>query len=155
MTDQSPSRRVAGRAASGGLLALALLLGTAAAGAPEYGITLTGGWMRFLISQRPAAGYFTLHNSGADEKVLVTADSPACQSLMLHRSMSQGGMESMMMVEQVPIPAHGSLAFAPGGYHLMCMHPSIHPGDTAHVTLHFADGGTLAADLAVRGATGQ
>jgi periplasmic copper chaperone A len=132
------------------------LLNPGAALAAESGISLEGGWMRMLIPSRPAAGYFILHNMTGTTKTLVGANSPACGQLMLHESLHQGGQERMEMVKQVDVPAHGSLSFAPGGYHLMCIQPSaaMKPGGSVNVTLHFADGGALASDFAVRGAGG-
>lgn len=150
------SRRPAGLAI---VLALALLAPGAAlaanAGVAEAGVALHGGWMRMLIAARPAAGYFTLQNTTGAAKLLTGASSPACGQLMLHQSLDSGGQESMVMVKQVDLPPHGTLRFAPGGYHLMCMHPAMQPGSAVPVTLRFADGGTLAANFAVKGATGQ
>ena len=60
----------------------------------------------------------------------------------------------MAMVASVPVPPHGSLNFAPGGYHLMCMQPTgpllTHSG-TENVTLHFANGATLSAPFTIEG----
>lgn len=155
MTDGSRFRRAAGPAASALLAAAALaLLPPAPAMAAEPGVSLHGGWMRMLIAARPAGGYFTLDNAGAADRTLTGASSPACGSIMLHRSVHQGSQERMVKVPSVKLPAHGTLRFAPGGYHLMCMHPgaAMKPGGTVTVTLTFADGGTLAAPFAVKGA---
>lgn len=120
-------------------------------------LSVQDGWLRLLIPSRPAAGYFTLHNDGAAARTLVGASSPGCATLMLHRSLSQGGQERMVMVAGVPVPAHGTLSFAPGGYHLMCMSPAadLHPGGHVPVTLRFADGGSVDASFSVKGPTGQ
>jgi hypothetical protein len=107
--------------------------------------------MRLVIASRPAAGYFTLTNGTATDKVLVAATSPDCGQLTLHESVHQAGQEQMVNVKQVTVPAHGSVSFAPGGFHLMCMQPaqSSRRGGRVPVTLRFADGGTLAADFPV------
>jgi copper(I)-binding protein len=150
-----PVRRFRAGVAAG-VLAAAWLVAPAAFAA-ETGVTLQDGWIRVLLPERPAAAYFTLRNDTAAERALVGARSPACGSLMLHQSVTQGGMDRMMMVARVPVPAHGTLSFAPGGYHLMCMQPraSLAPGGRAPVTLLFGDGGSVTADFAVRGATGR
>jgi copper(I)-binding protein len=135
-----------------GAVLILLLPGVAAAA--ETGVTLKDPWMRLLIRARPAAGYFTLDNATAEPKTLTAAESPACGQLMLHESLHQGGQDRMVMVQQVVVPAHGSVSFAPGAYHLMCMQPAatMKVGGAVDVTLHFADGGTLTAPFAVRGA---
>jgi copper(I)-binding protein len=125
--------------------------------AMEPGIRLSAPWFRMIIPSRPVAGYFTLANDGAQPLSLVGAASPRCTALMLHRSVSQGGVEQMEFVKSVSIPGHGSVSFAPGGYPLMCMSPAgtVAPGALVPVTLKFADGGSLTANFVVRGAAGK
>lgn len=108
--------------------------------------------MRYLLPSIPAAGYLVLTNSGGSDVVLTKAASPACGMLMLHQSKDDSGMAMMMDVQNVTIPAHGSVTFAPGGYHLMCMQPSMKTGDKIPVTLTFQDGSTLATLMPVYGA---
>lgn len=155
MTDASPFRRAAGPGASlvAAAAALALLTGGPARAA-EPGVSLQGGWMRMLIPSRPAGGYFTLRNTGAEDRTLTGASSPACGSVMLHQSEHNDGTERMVMVGKVKVPAHGALSFAPGGYHLMCMHPgpAMRAGAKVPMTLTFADGGSLSAPFVVKGA---
>ena len=140
-----------------GVLALAAAASVGAAEAADAGLSVHDPWMRFIVPMRPAAGYFTLSNDTAKSVVLVGAQSPACGMLMLHRSEQKNGVDSMSMVEKVPVPAHGTVKFAPGGYHLMCTDPKAEmaPGRTVPVTLHFADGNSLTASFPVRGPGGK
>lgn len=140
--------------------ALTLVLAAAAparAGASADGLSASGAWMRFLLPNRPVGGYFTLANAGDMPRMLVGADSPACGMLMLHKSETSGGMDTMDMVPSVMVPAHGSVRFAPGGYHLMCEQPAaaLRPGHTVAVTLKFQDGAALDVPFAVRNAAGK
>ena len=133
-------------------LGLALLApGAAQAAGP---VSVGGGWFRYLLAQIPAGGYMTLRNAGSAPAVLTGASSPACGSLMLHRTESGGGTERMVSVDKVTVPAHGRLRFAPGGYHLMCMQPRMHPHEIVPVTLTFADGSRITATFTVFGAKG-
>ena len=62
----------------------------------------------------------------------------------------------LMVRRARPLAPHGTLVFAPGGYHLMCMQPKgLKPGDTAPVTLKFRDGSTADARFAIRNAAGN
>ncbi len=108
--------------------------------------------MRYLLANIPAAGYLVLRNGGDDAAVLTGAQSPACGMLMLHQSADTSGMATMMDVQNVIVPAHGSVTFAPGGFHLMCMQPSMKVGDHIPVTLDFQDGSKLATVMPVYGA---
>ena len=143
------------------LLLLGALCGGFAAGATvwagETGLALSDPWFRLVMPSLPAAGYFTLSNTGATVQTVIGAASPACGMLMLHRSVEQGGQERMVSVASVPVPAHGKVSFAPGGYHLMCMSPeaAMRPGRSVPVTLRFAGGGSLTASFPVRNATGK
>jgi periplasmic copper chaperone A len=140
-----------------GLAAIVLLVLAGGAAAAEQGVTLSQPWMRTIIPSRPAAGYFTLRNHGATARALVGAQSPACGTLMLHRSVNKNGVERMVMEKRIPLGPHGKVVFAPGGFHLMCMAPTkaVRPGNSVPVTLKFADGGTITADFPVRGVGGK
>jgi len=149
--------RAAGPAARASLAISFAVLSATGLRAAEPGISLTQAWIRMIIPSRPAAGYFTLSNESGVPRQLVGAESSACGSLMLHESLSRGGVEEMDMVKSIPVPANATLTFSPGGYHLMCMSPTkdMKAGGSMPVTLRFADGGTITATFAVRGATGK
>jgi periplasmic copper chaperone A len=134
-----------------GVFLLALLPAVTAHAAG--GLTIEKPWMRLIIKARPAAGYFTLKN-GTDKPVALTgAASSACGMMMLHRSVEENGVEKMLSVMSLTVPAHGSVSFAPGGYHIMCMKPqaSMERGKSVPVTLKFADGSSLTAQFPVKG----
>jgi copper(I)-binding protein len=108
--------------------------------------------MQVIMAGRPVAGYFVLKNNSDTQLSLTGASAPDCSSLMLHKSSNQNGTERMEMVSSVRIPMNGTVRFAPGGYHLMCMDPKgalLSGKGTETVTLQFADGGTLQAPFAI------
>jgi hypothetical protein len=133
-----------------GLLAVLLLLPSLAFA--QQSVTIQKPWMRYLLPNIPAAGYMTLQNTGAAPITITGASSPACGMLMLHKSQDDSGMAMMMDMQTITIPANGSVTFAPGGYHLMCMQPKMKIGDQLPVTLSFQNGSTLSATLPVYGA---
>ena len=138
----------------GALAALGVLASTSAGHAAAATVSVEQPWMRFIIKSRPAAGYFVLHNNGDAAVELVGAASPACGMLMLHQSKQVNGVEKMLMVNSIKVPAHGSVTFAPGGYHLMCMKPTaaMQVGQSVQVTLSFAGGDKVSAPFPVKGA---
>ncbi|MBU6443383.1 MAG: copper chaperone PCu(A)C [Alphaproteobacteria bacterium] len=140
-----------------GLLSVAIIAAALAAPASAAEVSVSDGWFRALPAGLPAGGYFKLHNDGNAPVTLVGASSSACGMVMLHESMSMGGTEQMMMVDKVPVPAHGVLEFKPGAYHLMCMKPTaaMKPGAKVPVVLEFADGDKLGVNFAVKNAKGQ
>jgi len=138
-------------------IALPLLLaGLFGAGLVHAGtiahVTASHAWIRVLPGDLPAGAYVTLRNDGDHPVSLTGASSPAYGEAMLHESSSAGGMNRMTMIHALPVPAHGTQALQPGGYHLMLMDPRqpVHPGDTVRVLLQFGDGGTLPVDFKAR-----
>lgn len=151
-----PAGRVMKRATV--FLAIAASAATLAisAEAAEPDVSISDAWMRVIVPSRPAAGYFKLENKSDGAVDLLAASSPGCGMVMLHESVHENGMDKMMMVKSIAVPAHGKVEFAPGGYHLMCMSPSasLKPGASVPVTLKFS-GGDITVDFAVKGATGK
>lgn len=134
-----------------------VLMSATAAQTAANDVSIAHGWLRLILPARPAAGYFKLDNSTGAAIKLVDASSSSCGQLTLHQSRNVNGVETMLPVKSVQVPAHGSVSFTPGGYHLMCMSPAatLSPGKSVPVTLKFADGKTITADFAVHGADGK
>ncbi len=109
-------------------------------------------WIRVMPAGLPAGGYVTLHNGGDEAATLTGASSPEYGHVMLHESTTEGGMGRMKMIDKLAIPAHGGVALAPGGYHLMLMQGStqVHPGVQVPVTLQFADGSKTTVQFLAR-----
>ena len=136
----------------------ALVVSLFAVGAAEAGtVTVTNGWIRALPAKAPAGGYFELSNDSGRRMVLTGASSPVCGMLMLHKTDTASGMASMNDVVSIPIAVGDHVSFAPGGYHLMCMDPTVavEPGNKVPVTLVFEDGTKVTSEFAVRNATGH
>jgi copper(I)-binding protein len=134
-----------------GLVTALMLAGCGA----QPAASIDGAWVRLpAVAGRPGAAYFTL-KAGQQPMTLLSIRTPAAVRSELHESMKMGsGMMSMAPVRQVDVPANGTLAFAPGGKHAMLfdMNPALKAGGTTTLTLAFADGTTIAATAAVRGA---
>ena len=149
----------AGGPGSRSVVAVAALLsifGTIAV-AQTGGISVEKQWIRFIIRTRPAAGFFTIKNDTAQAVELTGASSPGCGSMTLHRSKEENGVEKMLPVENVTVPAHGTFDFQQGGYHIMCMKPqaSMKVGTNVPVTLKFMNGQTVTAQFKVTGPAGK
>jgi periplasmic copper chaperone A len=131
-------------------LSLSFAATAEAAGAPA--ISAQHAWVRWLPNSLPAAGYVTLVNSSDKPIDLTDISSDDYQGAMLHQTVSNGSTQQMVMVDKLTVPAHGQVAIAPGGYHVMLEHPQhkIAPGDTVHLKLQFSDGETLDTPFAVK-----
>ncbi len=106
------------------VLELVLAAAIVAAPASAADLVVTNAWITALPAHLPAGGYFTIHNGGSrDVQRLPVRQSAACGMLMLHKSSDTSGMDSMSDMDSVAVAAGATLAFAPGGYHLMCTDP--------------------------------
>ena len=137
------------------LNAIALIAMTSAAQAAP--LDVTGAWFRALPGKLPAGGYFTAQNNTRRDIAIAGASSDACGMLMIHQSRTAGGMSGMDMVDKVSVPAGGKIAFAPGGYHLMCESPTpkMKIGAKVPVVFSLSDGSAVAVAFSVRGANGK
>src|SRR6185437_346579 len=128
-----------------------LLAISVAAMAAAPSVRIEHAWIRWLPANLPVAGYATLVNDSDGVQRLTGVSSPDYASVMLHRSRLAQGDSTMEMVDDLDIPAHGSVKLAPGGYHLMLSHAThpVKPGDKVPMRLHFADGSVLQVDFSV------
>jgi copper(I)-binding protein len=138
-------------------LALALALSAAPALAQEFmagDITIEKPWARATPKGAEIGGaYLTIENKGAAPDRL-TGGTADFATLEIHETKSENGVTEMREVTGgLNIPAHGSVGFAPGGYHIMLTHLT-HPlakGDTVKATLNFEHAGPIEVEFKVVG----
>lgn len=138
------------------LLAGALVTGSARAAQADQ-VHASHAWIRVLPGSLPAGGYVTLRNDADQPAILRGASSAAYAQIMLHESSTAGGMSRMRMLDRLTIPAHGQIALAPSGLHLMLMDPArpVPVGSTVKLVLRFDDGSSLATDFTARPANAE
>jgi len=130
---------------------LALLVATALpASALAAPVEAVQPWSRPAAAGTTGAGYLTLVNHGKAD-ALVGVETPLAQKVEMHASSMTGGVMRMAAEPQVPLPAGGAVAFAPGGRHLMLigLKRGLHAGDHLPATLRFASGAQLKVDFIV------
>ncbi|HSG89695.1 MAG TPA: copper chaperone PCu(A)C [Pseudomonadales bacterium] len=135
------------------LLLLATLLPLTAPGA-DRGLSARDAWIREAPPGRSVlAAYVEFANGGDAPITLVSAASPAAERVEFHAHRHEDGMMRMRRVDQVEVPAQGTLAFAPGGLHLMLFGTAApRAGARLEVTFETADGDTLSVTFPVRNA---
>lgn len=110
-------------------------------------LTLTDLWTRATPPNAPSGGgYLTITNSGDGADRLIAVSTPEAGKSEIHEMKVNDGVMTMRPVEGgVEIPAGGSVALAPGGFHLMFMAlkaPFV-AGEKLPVTLTFEKAGTI------------
>lgn len=129
-----------------------LPLAHAQAAATSSHLHVDQAWIRWLPAGVPGGAYLTVRNTGDEAAIIVGASSPAYADVMLHRTVHRGGSVEMVPAGRIVLAAHATLDFAATGYHFMLMDPVklVKPGDTVSISLHFADGTSLAVPFEVR-----
>ncbi len=90
-----------------------------AAGGP---MTFRNVWVRSAGSGGMTAAYFDVTNGQTVEDALTGVTSSVAGSAGLHETVEDSsGMMGMQEVASVPVPAGGTVTFAPGGLHVMLM----------------------------------
>ncbi|MHC0433017.1 copper chaperone PCu(A)C [Streptomyces sp. O3] len=118
-----------------------------ASAAPE--LKVSGGFVPEPASADMAAGFLTVTNSGASADRLTSVTSDIGE-ITMHATENQ----AMKMVRSFDVPANGELALERGGNHLMLQKLKHQPklGEKVAVELHFAETGTVKAELDVKAA---
>lgn len=116
-------------------------------------ITSSQAWAR-ATAPRAVAGavYLAIANGGAQEDRVVSATSPACERVELHRhERSEDGVLRMVAVESLALPPGATVTLQPGGDHLMLigLKAPLAEGGRVAATLTLASGATLEIDAPV------
>ena len=118
-------------------------------------ISIEAPWSRATPGgAKVAAGYLTIKNGGATPDRLVSVTADIAERTEIHEmSMTDGMMKMREVPGGVAVPAGGSLALAPMGYHLMFLglKKPLKEGDTFAGSLTFEKAGTAAVTFEVRG----
>ena len=123
-------------------LAVIILTGTCALPAVAEELRIDNARVRDLIpGQDKTVGYFEATNPGAAPVIIVGARAEPVRAMEIHTTNRDGDIMRMRRLEEVVVPAGGSVRFQPGGNHLMLF--GVRSLDSAlTVELLFADGST-------------
>ena len=128
------------------LALLSALIGPATAFAADSTITIDHAWARSTpASAVNGAVFFTIKNAGKADDTLIGAESTVAAKAELHESLMEGGVMKMRPLGDVTVPAGGSVAFKPGGKHVMLfgLKAPLTAGQSFTLVLKFKDAGAL------------
>jgi len=120
--------------------------------APACDLQIKNAWVRAAPPMTmQLAGYVSLENHCGRAATVLSVSSPDFGMAMIHETVVENGMSKMRHTDSLTIPAHGSVAFTPGGRHLMLMTPAheLKPGDNVKLTFVLASGNAVVAEFPV------
>ncbi|WP_286239115.1 copper chaperone PCu(A)C [Neptuniibacter halophilus] len=130
---------------------IAACLGFSATAMAE--ISIEGAYARAVPpGQKISASFMQLNNSDAEKVALVSASSAVAESVELHTHSHADGVMQMRQVEQIEVPASGSVTLQPGGYHIMLigLKQDLPEGSHIDLQLNFSDGTRQDLNLPVK-----
>jgi copper(I)-binding protein len=111
------------------------------------------GWIRLVPGGMPMqAGFGRIENRCPMPATIVSASSPAYDSVELHESKLVDGVSRMREVPELRIAPDGAAVLQPGGLHLMLIKPkaALKPGSRIAIQFALKDGRTLLGEFEVR-----
>ena len=132
---------------------LALMLTAAAAqDVTSKGITVSQPWARATPGGATVGGAFLEIKAapGVADR-LVAVKSPVAGTAELHNHIMEGGVAKMRRVDDIKVPAGGSVSLKPGGYHVMLidLKQPLKQGDSVPLTLVFDKAGPVEVEAKV------
>lgn len=133
------------------LVVAALALSQTSAMAEET-MKLIEPWARAtILASRPGAVYLTIESARDDR--LLSVESPVADRVMIHTTENNDGVNRMVHLDALNLPAGERVVLAPGGTHLMLMGLSerLTEGARFPVTLRFQQAGEVTVTVPVLG----
>jgi len=134
------------------------VVGPAACGSDESaseasgGVSVADAWARSPMGGLGAV-YFVVTNDGTEADRLTAASAPDLDATVeVHETSMANGQAAMDPVDGVDVPPGGSVAFEPGGYHLMLtdLTSPLEVGSTITIVLTFEQAGDVEVQAEVR-----
>jgi periplasmic copper chaperone A len=117
-------------------------------------LTVGDAWVRAAPAGGTSAAYLSLTNGRDAPDTLVGVSAPdLTDTASLHETSSDGsGMTGMAHTDSLTIPAGGTVALRPGGFHIMIMDlkQDLAAGDRVPLVLTFEQAGVVNVDAEVR-----
>lgn len=128
--------------------AAALFLAAAAPATAQTGaVRIEHPWSRATPAGATAGvAYMTIENGSNAEDRLTGVSSNVAAATEIHEMKTADGVMKMRAVSDgLAVPAHGSVALKPGGYHVMMigLKKPLKAGETVILTLDFAKAGKI------------
>lgn len=102
------------------LLLTALLLTPLAQAASLEPLEVHNPYARATPPNAPAsAAFMMLHNNNDVARYIVSATTPAAETVELHNHVKEGDVMKMRQVSEIEVPANGMATLKPGSLHIM------------------------------------
>lgn len=128
-----------------------LSLWTTASSAAAEPPTVADAWIRATPpGARTAAAYLTITSTAADDRLL-GATTPAAGAVEIHTHIVDAGLQRMVRLADLNLPAGEAIRLEPGGLHLMLIDVALPlvAGTKVAFSLRFESAGTVELEVPV------
>jgi len=130
---------------------LCLILASVPIAAFGDDLEIDDAWIRLPPPKTNAAAYLTIENRLATAMVIVAATSGGAERVEIHRTVEEDGVTRMIPVPSLTIAPGETVAFEPGGLHLMLIRPrALTVGEKVEIALTTDGGEPIRFDAEVR-----
>jgi periplasmic copper chaperone A len=121
--------------------------------AADAGVMVHEAWARASAGAATTGAAYVTLMGGTQPDTLVGVSTPIAANAEPHETIDDNGVMKMRPVAAVPIPAHETVTFAPGGTHIMLMglKQPLTAGQSFLLTLTFAHSAPVTVDVKIRG----
>jgi hypothetical protein len=112
----------------------------------KSGIKIERPWVRAVPpNSKNSAAYMVMHNQSSTEDRLIEIKTSIAEIAEMHTVVREGELISMEQVENISVPAKGSVEIAPGGFHIMLINlkKTAKAGEQVALTLKFQHAGEM------------
>lgn len=116
-------------------------------------LKVSNAWVRAVPPvSKNSAGYLLIENAGGTADVLLGASVEKARVTEIHEMVRDGDTMIMRHRDEIPVPANGSAALAPGGLHLMLidLQQPLQVGEKLDAVLRFRNAGEVKVVMEVR-----
>jgi periplasmic copper chaperone A len=116
------------------------------------GIMVEQAWARATPGNATMAAAYVTVTAGAQPDRLVGVSTPVAATADVHQSLSDAGVMKMRPVPALAIPAGATVAFSPGGYHIMLtgLKKPLVAGESFPLTFRFERGQPITVEVRIR-----
>ena len=124
---------------------------SSAGDAPE--IVVMDAWSRpsSMVAGNGAV-YMHMMNEGGSPDRLLSVEGNVAEAVEIHQTKMEGDVMKMSPVQNIELPAGGSVNLEPGGYHIMLINlkEALVPGEKLTLTLNFEESGSKTVEAEIR-----
>ncbi len=118
----------------------------------QTGLTVSTPWARATPGgAKVGAAYLEIKGAIGGDDILVAASSPIAGTVELHTHAHDGGVMRMRRVDKIAVGRGATVAFRPGGLHIMLidLKQPMKEGDRVPLALRFEKAGEVALEVPV------